>query len=122
MWILVAGLLLLAACGQEKSDRQQPVEAEPATITFDGANATDRAAVVAHGKRLATVLDCTGCHGSDLRGSDLAERPEDGAMYAPNITLLSRTTVTPNSTNSSAAACRRTAASSGSCRLKATSS
>jgi len=88
MRILTAGLLLLAACGQDDSDRARGIEAEPAALTFEGADALSRAAKVAHGKRLATILDCTGCHGNDLQGSDLAEKPADGAMYAPNITLL----------------------------------
>ncbi len=88
MRILTAGLLLLAACGQDDSDRAQEPEAEPAALTFEGADAPSPAPKVAHGKRLATILDCTGCHGSDLQGSDLAEKPADGAMYAPNITLL----------------------------------
>ena len=88
MRILTVGLLLLAACGQDDSDRAQELEAEPAALTFEGADASSPAAKVAHGKRLATILDCTGCHGNDLQGSDLAEKPADGAMYAPNITLL----------------------------------
>ena len=88
MRILTAGLLLLAACGQDDSNRAQELEPEPAALTFEGADAPSPAAKVAHGKRLATILDCTGCHGNDLQGSDLAEKPADGAMYAPNITLL----------------------------------
>jgi mono/diheme cytochrome c family protein len=86
--ILTAGLLLLAACGQNSSGGEQEIEAKPAALTFEGADGQTAAARIAHGKRLATILDCTGCHGSDLQGSDLAEKPADGAMYAPNITLL----------------------------------
>jgi mono/diheme cytochrome c family protein len=70
-------LLCLAAC-----HRQAP---EP---TFDGGDYTTAAQKIAHGKRLADVLDCTGCHGPDLQGKDMADKPEDGAMYSPNITLL----------------------------------
>ena len=88
MRILIGGLLLLAACGQDNSDRQQEADAEPAALTFEGGDYQTAAAKVAHGNRLATILDCTGCHGTNLQGSDLAEKPEDGAMYAPNITLL----------------------------------
>ena len=88
MRILIGGLLLLAACGQNDSGAVQEIEVKPAALTFEGADAQTAAARIAHGKRLATILDCTGCHGSDLQGSDLAEKPADGAMYAPNITLL----------------------------------
>lgn len=75
---VIALLAILAACQQHK----------PKELTFDGAEVTDAAGKVAHGKRLATVLDCSGCHGSNLQGTDLADKPEDGAMFAPNITLV----------------------------------
>jgi mono/diheme cytochrome c family protein len=78
----------LSGCDRDSSNQQPEAPVVPAAITYDGANATDRAAVVAHGKRLASILDCTGCHGSNLQGSNLAERPGDAPMYAPNITLL----------------------------------
>ena len=81
---LALGLALLA-CNQAE---ESVVEAAPAALTFDGGDYRTPDTKIAHGKRLATVLDCTGCHGSNLQGSDLAEKPEDGAMYAPNITLL----------------------------------
>jgi mono/diheme cytochrome c family protein len=70
-------LLCLAAC--------QP---KPAQLSFEGADYKTGAQEIAHGKRLAAVLDCTGCHGRNLQGTDVADKPEDGAMYAPNITLL----------------------------------
>ncbi len=77
-----AGVIVLlavaAACQQQK----------PKEITFDGAEVTDAAAKIAHGKRLTTVLDCIGCHGANLQGTNLNEDPKDDAMYAPNITLL----------------------------------
>jgi mono/diheme cytochrome c family protein len=74
---VIALALLIAACREK-----------PAQLTYDGADYQTEAQKIAHGKRLATVLDCTGCHGMNLQGSDLADRPEDGAMYAPNVTLL----------------------------------
>jgi mono/diheme cytochrome c family protein len=73
-WVIA--VLLLAAC------HRQP------QLTYDGADYKTDAQKIAHGKRLATVLDCTGCHGANLQGTDVADKPEDGAMYAPNITLL----------------------------------
>lgn len=59
----------------------------PAQLTYQGADAATQATTIAHGKRLSVVLDCTGCHGADLQGEDMADRPEDGAIYSPNITL-----------------------------------
>jgi mono/diheme cytochrome c family protein len=70
-------VLLAAACQQA-----------PPQLTYDGADAPTPAAKIAHGKRLADVLDCTGCHGSNLQGEDMADKPEDGAMYSPNLTLV----------------------------------
>jgi len=72
----VGAALLLAACQQS-----QP-------LSFEGSDYKSEAARVAHGKRLADILDCTGCHGANFQGTDLANQPEDGAMYAPNVTLL----------------------------------
>lgn len=68
--------LLLAACHPQSQ------------LSYEGSDYRTDADKVAHGKRLADILDCTGCHGSSLQGSDLADKPEDGAMYAPNLTLL----------------------------------
>jgi mono/diheme cytochrome c family protein len=81
------GLLLLGACDRNAAQDSAPVEAMPAALTYDGGDYKTEAAKVTHGKRLATVLDCTGCHGDNLQGSDLGT-PEDGAMWAPNITLV----------------------------------
>jgi mono/diheme cytochrome c family protein len=78
-----AAILLLAACQQ-----QAKPAAKAAEVTFAGGDYRNGADKVAHGKRLAVILDCTGCHGSNLQGTNLADKPENGAMYAPNITLL----------------------------------
>lgn len=72
----IAILLVAAGCQRQ------------AGLGYEGADYKTEAAKVAHGKRLATILDCTGCHGPNLQGTNLADKPEDGAMYAPNITLL----------------------------------
>ena len=90
MRILVAGLLLLAACSQEKSDRQQPdIDVQPAALTFEGADYKDQAAKIAHGDRMTTVLGCKACHGDDLRGTNVTkDDPSMGDWWAPNITLL----------------------------------
>lgn len=83
MRIWGAAFLILAACHQPA---KSPVEV--AQLSYDGADYKTQAAKVAHGKRLADVLDCTGCHGANLQGTNLADKPEDGVMYAPNVTLL----------------------------------
>jgi mono/diheme cytochrome c family protein len=55
---------------------------------FDGSDYADEATKIAHGKRLARVLDCTGCHGDNLQGTNVtADEPEYGDMNAPNLTL-----------------------------------
>ena len=88
MRILAIGLLLLAACDRNASDGAPEIEGAQAALTYDGSDYQTDTEKVAHGRRLAVMLDCTGCHGSNLQGSDLAAKPEDGAMYAPNVTLL----------------------------------
>lgn len=67
--LLVAVSLAVAAC-----------EAEPPPTAFDGAEAKEAAARVAHGKRIADVLGCTGCHGANLQGERFYE------LYASNLT------------------------------------
>ena len=84
--VVAIGLLLLAACDRG-AEEAPAVEAVPAALTYEGGDYKTEAQKVAHGKRLATVLDCTGCHGDNLQGSDVGT-PEDGAMWAPNITLV----------------------------------
>jgi cytochrome c553 len=78
-----AFLLICAACQQQATPA-----AKPAEVTFDGAHVSDAGAMRAHGERLTHVLGCTGCHGADLQGKDMADKPEDGAMYSPNVTLI----------------------------------
>jgi mono/diheme cytochrome c family protein len=89
MRILVTGLLLLAACGQDNADRQPEVEAQPAALTYEGGDYQDQAAKVAHGERLSFILGCKACHGDDLRGNNVTkDDPSMGEWWAPNITLL----------------------------------
>ncbi|MGI8931093.1 MAG: c-type cytochrome [Sphingomicrobium sp.] len=84
----VLGLMLATAgCGSPRP--AEAPEAKPAELTFDGAGAAENAALVKHGKRVAAVLACTGCHGDDLQGSNVTkDDPEFGDMNAPNLTLL----------------------------------
>ena len=80
MRILAIGLLLLAACDRNSANAQPEVEAKPAAISFDGALVENAAAKIGHGKRIADVLGCTGCHGANLQGERFYE------VYASNLT------------------------------------
>lgn len=73
----ILAALALAGCSKPPAD------------SFDGANYRTAAEKLAHGKRLAIVLDCTGCHGSDMKGTNLHfDDPKKPPMYAPNLTVL----------------------------------
>jgi cytochrome c553 len=72
-WAIAA--LLLAACQQQT--KQPPVK--PPEITFDGAQASDAAARIAHGERISWALGCRGCHREKLEGGSFYER------YASNL-------------------------------------
>ncbi|HVU29427.1 MAG TPA: c-type cytochrome [Sphingomicrobium sp.] len=81
--LAIAAALCAAGCQQ-----QPQAPPKPSQLAFEGASSTSNAAMVAHGRRLAEILDCTGCHGPGLQGRDLADKPADGAMYSPNVTLI----------------------------------
>lgn len=86
--MVMTAIISLSACNKPVVD-EPTVQAAPAAISFDGADYADDAARLAHGKRLARVLDCTGCHGDNLQGHNVTEdEPEYGDMNAPNLTLL----------------------------------
>jgi mono/diheme cytochrome c family protein len=80
-WIAIP--MLAAACQQQSKSGSQPPQ-----LAYEGANYKTQAAKIAHGKRLTETLGCTGCHGGDFQGKDMADNPNDGAMYSPNVTLL----------------------------------
>ncbi len=88
-------IVALAAAGISACDRNSEngerakVPATPASVTYEGAGAANRAAVLAHGERLSFVLGCKACHGDDLRGNNVTkDDPPMGEWWAPNITLL----------------------------------
>jgi mono/diheme cytochrome c family protein len=85
---VIAFALFGVACQQKQQPPPPQAPALTAELSFEGADYRTEAAKVAHGNRLANVLACVGCHGSNLQGKDMADKPEDGAMYAPNVTLL----------------------------------
>lgn len=86
----VLALAGLGGCEAERNESHEPaIEATTAALTFDGSDYSSETAKLAHGKRLAIVLDCTGCHGANLQGANVTkDDPKYGAMNAPNITLL----------------------------------
>jgi cytochrome c553 len=61
---------------------------QPAQITFDGAQTSDRASLTRHGERLIHVLGCTGCHDVQLQGTFLTkDEPQYGPLYASNLSV-----------------------------------
>jgi mono/diheme cytochrome c family protein len=79
----------LAACDRQSANDKPSEPAKPAALTYEGGDYKEDAAKLAHGKRLADVLDCTGCHGKNLQGKNVtADDPAYGQMNAPNLTLL----------------------------------
>jgi cytochrome c553 len=56
--------------------------------TFDGAQTSDKAALLRHGERLTHVLGCTGCHGAHLEGTFFSkDEPQYGPLYASNLSV-----------------------------------
>ena len=87
MAILLA-VTCVAACDRKAENSPPKAEAKPAALTYDGGDYKDAAAKVAHGKRLAAILGCTGCHDANLQGKNVtADDPKYGDMNAPNLTL-----------------------------------
>jgi len=85
--MILLALAALSACNRNASETEEP--AKPAALTYEGGDYKDDAAKLAHGKRLAAVLDCTGCHKANLQGQNVTrDDPGYGDMNAPNITLL----------------------------------
>jgi cytochrome c553 len=73
---IVAVLLCMAACTEQREQGSQE-----APVQFQRASADE----VTHGKRVADVLGCMGCHGSDLTGEDWSE-PGFGKLWTANLT------------------------------------
>jgi cytochrome c5 len=84
--VLLLACAGLAGCGQEAEQAPVAPQPTPAALSFEGAESKDRAAQVAHGKRLADILDCTGCHDKNFTGRNLGSA--DDPMWAPNVTRL----------------------------------
>ena len=76
-WLLATLMCAAAGCAESAKDSASP---EPQPTAFDGAFVQQAAAKAAHGKRIADVLGCTGCHGKNLQGERFYE------LYASNLT------------------------------------
>ena len=87
--LILLAIAALTACNRNVDSDEAAVPAKPAQLSFEGADYNSDAGKIAHGKRLAILLDCTGCHGDNFQGMDMeANDPADEATYAPNVTLL----------------------------------
>lgn len=87
--IILLAIASLSACDRNVDSDDSGMQTRPAQLSFEGADYKTNAAKVAHGKRLAIVLDCTGCHGGNFQGTNMeANNPAGEATYAPNVTLL----------------------------------
>lgn len=89
MRCLAIGMLMLAAAGCNAPDaepRKAAATEVPTAVAFDGADYGNQAAKTAHGQRLATLFQCSGCHGADYSGSDFgAVFPIVKGLWASNI-------------------------------------
>ncbi|MEN3973057.1 cytochrome c [Sphingomicrobium sp. XHP0235] len=81
--LLVVSLAIFVAACASTLDRDSTSSLSAA---FVGAHAPDDAARLAHGRRVADVVGCTSCHGVDLQGGSYADDPEEGFIFAPNLT------------------------------------
>jgi len=76
--VLTLALMVLACGSPDTAAEIRPDE--PPAPAFDGALAGEAAARIRHGRRIADVLGCTGCHGAELQGERFYE------LYASNLT------------------------------------
>ncbi len=93
-WLTRMGLGLIAFCAvgyvvfyfgsQLVMDRKWPVRPAPV-------RAAHGPAAVAEGARLARLYGCQDCHGTELRGRLYVDEPGIASLWAPNLTLKSRT-------------------------------
>ena len=79
----IIALLLVAAvsgCDRTPQTKETAVAAPRVQLGFDGVDAGDKAAKIAHGHRVSWALGCHGCHGKDMQGQRFYE------LYASNLT------------------------------------
>jgi len=84
---LLTVMLMLAAVGCTASDAGKAEETVVTTaIAFDGADYQSDSAKIAHGQRIATLFQCSGCHGANYSGNDFgAWFPTVKGLWASNI-------------------------------------
>jgi len=89
MRCLATGMLMLAAAActaHDAESRKAEATVVSAGVAFDGADYENQAAKTAHGKRLATLFQCSGCHGANYSGNDFgAMFPTVKGLWASNI-------------------------------------
>ena len=89
MRCLATGLLMLAAAGWTGAGaetRNAEPTVVPAAVAFDGADYENQAAKTAHGKRIAELFQCSGCHGADYSGTNFgAAIPIVEGLWASNL-------------------------------------
>jgi mono/diheme cytochrome c family protein len=79
---------LSTLAGQSPGDGEHGADAPPAAESFDGADYSTEAGMLAHGERLADLLGCNSCHASDYTGADFgAMFPVVEGLWATNISL-----------------------------------
>jgi cytochrome c553 len=68
--VIALALASAAACDRDNTAQPPAAAMVKAELTFEGAKAPGKAAMLAHGERLSHVLGCRGCHGKELVGKD----------------------------------------------------
>lgn len=74
--VFAAAVLMTAGCTEQRQPRVQPFPAQFQRVSGHA---------VVHGERLADLLGCSGCHGSELTGEDWSE-PGFGRLWTANLT------------------------------------
>lgn len=69
-------MLCMAGCTQRAEEAPSPPPVQFQSVAADATS---------HGRRLALVLGCIGCHGDDLTGEDWSE-PGFGRLWTANLT------------------------------------
>ena len=80
---VATALVFLASSGCDDRTELISSSVDTVVLSFDGADAESSDAQRRHGKRLAALLGCTGCHKSDFSGG-----PFNEGWIAPNLSLL----------------------------------
>lgn len=91
MRFLSAGMLLLAfsACtARDAETGKADTTLAPTAVAFDGADYQTESAKTEHGKRVAALFTCSGCHGADYSGTHFGENfATVKELWASNISL-----------------------------------